>query len=61
MPEMKMRTDSARPSVASARYAPSSRYEGMPTIAPASAVIAMAVGSASQNGNPSIVDTHAEA
>ena len=32
----------------------------MPTIAPATAVISIAHGSASQNGNPSFVETTAE-
>ncbi len=60
VPEMMMRTDSARPSVANARYAPSSRSEGMPTSTPAHAVTNIASGSAPQNGMPNTVEITAD-
>ena len=57
---MKMRTDSPRPRVASARYAPSRRNEGMAMIIPATPVTMMANGRATQKGIPRCMLNSAE-
>ena len=49
---IKIRTDSPSPSVARAKYAPSSRTEGNPTMRPAKAVTRTAIGIDTQTGRP---------